>query len=52
MRMAVVVLAALAAGQLFDGNNAAFQFLAAHVLELNGGVADAEALVEQVVEPG
>lgn len=43
MRMAVV--ATMAAGHLFHGDDAAIQPLAAHVLELDGGVADVKALL-------
>jgi hypothetical protein len=41
VRMAVLS----AAGHLFHGYDAAIQPLAAHVLELDGGVADVKALL-------
>ena len=48
MRVSVVISAA---GHLFHGYDTAFQPLAAHVLELDGGVTDVKALLEHLVEP-
>jgi len=47
----VAVMVALAAGHLFHADHAAFQFVAIQMLKLDGGVADVEALLEQVIEP-
>ena len=41
-----------AAGHLLHGNNAAIELFAAHVFELDGGVADMEAFLEHIVERG
>ena len=46
------VMLALPARHLFDGHYAAFELGAIQVLELDGGVADVEAIPEQLVEPG
>ena len=52
MRVAVVMVfvAARFSGKLFDGDNAAMEFGAVFVLELDGGVGDVEVLAEDVVE--
>lgn len=39
-----------AAGHFFDGHHAAFQFAAADVFELNGGMADEKVLAQDVIE--
>ena len=46
MRVPVMmgVFMALAAGHLFDGDDAAFELLAADVLELDSGVADVKVV--------
>jgi len=45
-----VAVVAVHAGHLFHGNHAAVELFAAHVLKLNGGVADVKSLPEHVVE--
>ena len=49
MRVAMVLVRG-AAGHFFHGDDAAFELLAAGVLELNGGVTDLEAVTEHLVE--
>jgi len=49
--VAVLVAVLVAAGQLIERHHAALQPLAADVLELNRRMADAEALLQQVLEP-
>ena len=46
----VAVFGGGAAGQFFNGDDTAVEHLAAGVLELDGGVANVEAVLEDVVE--
>ena len=45
-----VVCAARAAGHFINGDDAALDFAAADVLELDGGVADLKMIIENMVE--
>lgn len=49
--MIVVMMTTTAACHLFHRDHATLLLRAAHVFELDGGVADMEMLVEQVIEP-
>jgi hypothetical protein len=49
---AVVVSVAGATRNYFRGSHAAIQLLAASVLKLDGRVADAKAILEQVIQLG
>src|SRR5580658_1236359 len=48
--MPVVCVFLGGAGHFFKGHNASFEFAAADVLELDGGVGDLEVLLENMVE--
>ena len=46
-----VTVVTVRAGHLIHGNHAAVKLFAAHVLKLNGGVADVKLLFEHAIEP-